>query len=278
MNLRKAAIIAYEEGMRNFLECSSLNHLNRYYCCLMKSLNSLSVIKERYAWIVHPIIEQGELSMYNDGFKLVTTLDAMNLISLLVKRKLYRSALKLARCRMPSMVPTIYEHLTSSCIIASSTSKALGANADSATDSGLPWLNDNCISDLVIVPDSTATAWNYLRYTIEQENEELVIDAYLAVFNRILSRSAYIPTWLKKWCFENIPTQFIRAYLRHGRLEEAYEYTIELFRTRFFSAGRFNHHTIFPLSLCEYLVYELETSAVHSKMLKTLSTGNCKQR
>ncbi|XP_035920062.1 nuclear pore complex protein Nup160 homolog [Anopheles stephensi] len=295
MNLRKAAIIAYEEGMRNFLECNSLNHLNRYYCCLMKCLNSLSVIKESYAWIVHPIIEQGEmptiikddtidivdkkrlqeqlitthcalqLSMYNDGFKLVTSLDAMNLISLMVKRKLYRSALKLARCRMPSMVPTVYEHLTSSCITASSATKALGTSADSATDGGLPWLSDNCISDLVVVPDSTATAWNYLRYTLEQENDELVSDAYLAVFNRILSRSAYIPTWLKKWCFEHIPTQFIRAYLRHGRLEEAYEYTLELFRARFFSAGRFNHHTIFPLSLCEYLVYELESSATHSK-------------
>ncbi|XP_050071805.1 nuclear pore complex protein Nup160 homolog [Anopheles maculipalpis] len=301
MNLRKAAIIAYEEGMRNFLECNSLNHLNRYYCCLMKCLNSLSVIKESYSWIVHPIIEQGEipfitkddaidivdkkrlqeqlitthcalqLSMHNDGFKLVTSLDAMNLISLMLKRKLYRSALKLARCRMPSMVPTIYEHLTSSCITASSAPKALGTTPDSVADSsGLPWLNDNCISDLVVVPDSTATAWNYLRYTIEQENEDLVIDAYLAVFNRILSRSAYIPTWLKKWCFENIPIQFIRVYLRHGRLEEACEYTIELFRARFFSAGRFNHQTIFPLSLCEYLVYELETSATHIKEKQTI--------
>lgn len=301
MNLRKAAIIAYEEGMRNFLECNSLNHLNRYYCCLMKCLNSLSVIKESYAWIVHPIIEQGEvprimnddvidivdkkrlqdqlitthcalqLSMYNDGFKLVTSLDAMNLISLMVKRKLYRSALKLARCRMPSMVPTIYEHLTSSCITASAAPKAPGTTVDSSSDtSGLPWLSDNCISDLVIVPDTTATAWNYLRYTIEQENDDLVIDAYLAVFNRILSRSAYIPNWLKKWCFKNIPIQFIRVYLRHGRLEEAYEYTIELFRARFFSAGRFVHHTIFPLSLCEYLVYELETSATHSKEKQTI--------
>ncbi|XP_049290582.1 nuclear pore complex protein Nup160 homolog isoform X1 [Anopheles funestus] len=300
MNLRKAAIVAYEEGMRNYLECNSFNHLNRYYCCLMKCLNSLSVIKESYAWIVHPIIEQVEaptaikediidivdkkrleeqlittqcalqLSVYNEGFKLVTSLDAMNLISLLVKRTLYRSALKLARCRMRSMIPTIYEHITSSCIAASFAPEAAGSNFDNTIECGLPWLNDNCLSDLVVLSDSTTTAWNYLRLTLEQENEDLVNDAYLAVFNRILSRCAYIPTWLKKWCFENIPTQFIRAYLRHGRLDEAYEYTIELFKTRFFSTGRFNQHTIFPLSLCEYLLYELETSSEHNMEMQQI--------
>uniref|UniRef100_A0A182W7Z2 Uncharacterized protein n=1 Tax=Anopheles minimus TaxID=112268 RepID=A0A182W7Z2_9DIPT len=295
MNLRKAAIVAYEEGMRNYLECNSLNHLNRYYCCLMKCLNSLSIIKESYAWIVHPVIEQMEaptamkedvidivdkkrleeqlitthcalqLSMQNDGFKLVTSLDPMNLISLLLKRKLYRSALKLARCRMRSMVPTIYEHITSSCITAVTAPKAVGSNINNVADSGLPWVDENCLSDLAVGHDSSATAWNYLRHTIEQENDEdLVSDAYLAVFTRILSRCAYIPTWLKKWCFDNIPTQFIRAYLRHGRLDEAYEYTIELFKTRFFSTGRFNQHTIFPLSLCEYLIYELQTSSTHN--------------
>ncbi|XP_053658862.1 nuclear pore complex protein Nup160 homolog [Anopheles marshallii] len=300
MNLRKAATITYEEGMRNYFECKSLNHLNRYYCCLLKCLNSLSVIKDSYAWIVHPILEQVEaptaikediidivdkkrleeqliathcalqISMCNDEFKLVTSLDATNLISLLMKRKLYRSAFNLARYCMRSMVPTIYEHITSSCITASFASNAAGSNIDNTTNIGLPWLNDNCISDLVVVPDNTSTAWNYLRHTIEQENEDLISSAYLAVFNRILSRCAYIPTWLKKWCFENIPTQFIRAYLRHGRLDEAYEYTIELFKTKFFSSGKFNQNTIFPLSLLEYLSYELETSSTHNMEMQTI--------
>uniref|UniRef100_A0A182PVN3 Uncharacterized protein n=1 Tax=Anopheles epiroticus TaxID=199890 RepID=A0A182PVN3_9DIPT len=290
MNLRRGAIISYEEGIRNFLECNSLNHLNRYYNCIMKCLNALSVIKESFAWIVYPVIEQVEddkieivdkkrleeqlitthcallLSTNNEGCKLVTSLDATNLISLMLKRKLYRSALKLARCRMQSMVPTIYEHLTSSCIGASSaTYEGLSTDAVGG-DGDLPWLNDNGVSDIVTVSDSATTAWNYLCHTLEQEEYHLAVDAYLAVFNRILSRCAYIPTWLKKWCFENTPIQYIRAYLRHGRLEEAYENTIELFRTRFFSAGRFNQHTIFPLTMCEYLLFELENSSTHDKV------------
>uniref|UniRef100_A0A182JR25 Uncharacterized protein n=1 Tax=Anopheles christyi TaxID=43041 RepID=A0A182JR25_9DIPT len=296
MNLRRGAIIAYEEGMRNFLECNSLNHLNRYYNCVMKCLNSLSVIKESYAWILYPIIEQIEasniiqddkieivdtkrleeqlitthcallLSTNNEGCKLVTSLDATNLISLMLKRKLYRSALKLARCCMQSMVPTIYEHLTSSCIGASSSMAFAGTTVDAVGgDGSLPWLNDNCVSDIATESDNITNAWNYLRCTLEQEEGDLAINAYLAVFNRMLSRCMYIPTWLKKWCFENIPIPFIRAYLRHGRLEEGYEYTIELFRTNFFSAGRFNQHTIFPLTMCEYLLYELENSSKHDK-------------
>ncbi|XP_061497808.1 nuclear pore complex protein Nup160 homolog isoform X2 [Anopheles gambiae] len=295
-NLRRSAIISYEECMRNCFECSSLNHLNRYFNCIMKCLNSLSVTKESYAWIDCPIIDKIEashiaqddkieivdakrleeqlitvhcallLSTKNDGCKLVTSLDATNLISLMLKQKLYRSAMKLARCRARSMVPTIYEHLTSSCIEASSSANFTASTIDAIEDyAGIPWLNDNGVSDVLSVSHSVTSVWNYLRYTLDQEEDTLVIDAYLAVLNRILSRCAYIPSWLKNWCFENIPIQFIRAYLRHGRLEEAYEYTIELFRTIFFSAGRFNQHTIFPLTMCEYLLYELDNSSIHDK-------------
>uniref|UniRef100_A0A182HYW7 Nuclear pore complex protein Nup160 n=1 Tax=Anopheles arabiensis TaxID=7173 RepID=A0A182HYW7_ANOAR len=295
-NLRRSAIISYEECMRNCFECSSLNHLNRYFNCIMKCLNSLSVTQESYAWIDCPIIDKIEashiaqddkieivdakrleeqlitvhcallLSTKNEGCKLVTSLDATNLISLMLKQKLYRSAMKLARCRARSMVPTIYEHLTSSCIEASSSANFTASTIDAIEDdAGIPWLNDNGVSDVLSVSHSVTSVWNYLRYTLDQEEDTLVIDAYLAVFNRILSRCAYIPSWLKNWCFENIPIQFIRAYLRHGRLEEAYEYTIELFRTNFFSAGRFNQHTIFPLTMCEYLLYELDNSSIHDK-------------
>uniref|UniRef100_A0A182QV63 Uncharacterized protein n=1 Tax=Anopheles farauti TaxID=69004 RepID=A0A182QV63_9DIPT len=288
------AVVAYEEGIRNFLECNSLNHLSRHYSCILKCLNSLGIIKESYAWIVQPMIEQAEqknadingetvkivdrknlveqlitthcalqLSMNNDGFKLITSLVPANLISLMLKCKLYNSALKLARCRVRSMIPTIYEHITSSCITASSAQSSLGTNANS--NNVLSWLNDNCVSDVAIVSDSASTAWNYLRYLISQEDHEDVVVVHLAVLNRILSRCAYVPTWLKYWCIENIPVQFIRAYLCHGQLEEAYEHTIELFRSRFFSSGRFRQHTIFPITMCDYLLYELEHSSNHAK-------------
>uniref|UniRef100_A0A182N8D6 Uncharacterized protein n=1 Tax=Anopheles dirus TaxID=7168 RepID=A0A182N8D6_9DIPT len=294
MNLRKAAFVAYEEGMRNFLECSSLNHLNRHYGCILKCLNSLGVIKESYAWIVQPIIEIAELkkksateetvkiidikhldeqlitthcalqlSMNNDGFKLITSLEPTNLISLMLKCKLYNSALKLARSHVRSMIPTVYENLTNSCITASAFLNSLGTNT--ASNNSLAWLNDNCVSDVTVVSDSASTAWNYLRYLISQEELDVAADIHLAIVNRILSRCAYVPTWLKYWCFENIPVQFIRAYLCHGQLEEAYEHTIELFRSRFFSSGRFRQHTIFPVTMCDYLLYELEHSSNHEK-------------
>ncbi|XP_053680433.1 nuclear pore complex protein Nup160 homolog [Anopheles nili] len=297
MNLKKAAINSYEHGMRNFLECSSFTHLNKYYGCLMNCLNALAIIKKSHAWIIRPIkevVEQSinnagenkieiidikqieeqlitthcalQLSMNSDGFKLVTSLEPMNLISLLLKRKLYHLALKLAHSRMKSMVPAIYEHLVSSCITVSvNAAPATNNQAPVGVLNGLSWLNDSCVSEVATISNNSSTAWNFLRHMMDLEQGELAKDVHLAVLNRLLSRNAHIPTWLKHWCSEHVPIQMIRTYLCHGRLEEAYEHIVELFRNRFFSAGRFKHNTLFPLSVCEYLLYELNQLSQYSQ-------------
>ncbi|XP_049540896.1 nuclear pore complex protein Nup160 homolog isoform X1 [Anopheles darlingi] len=289
-NLRKAAITAYEEAMRNYAECNSYDHLNRYYGSLLKCLNSLAIINPRYAWILRPLQENHrpqqltsnsedriqivemkdleeqlmsthcalQLSQSSDGFKVVTSLEPIGLIALLLSRKLYHLASKLAHCRAPSMVPTVYEHLCSSCLAINGADPAIANNT-------ISWLNENCISDVPVGPDTASTAWNYLRHMLTQESPEHATDSYLAVLNRVLSRGAYAPTWLKDWCFEHMPSKLIRAYLSHGRLEEAYEQTVELFQARFFSTGRFSHQTLFPLTVCEHLVYELEQAANYPK-------------
>ncbi|XP_058065658.1 nuclear pore complex protein Nup160 homolog [Anopheles bellator] len=294
LNWRKAAITSYEEATRNYIECNSYDHLNRFYRSLLKCLNSLAIIKPLYAWILRPVLENNplqavtasrdedrieivnlkdldeqlmttycalQLSQCVDGFKLVTSLEPTELIALLLSRKMYNLALKLAHRRAPSMVSTVYEHLCNACLSVSSSSTADPVTSNSI----LTWLNENCISDVTVGADSVSTAWNYLRHMLGQEQDDQATNAHLAVLNRVLLRGAHVPNWLKEWCFANAPSKLIRSYLCHGRLEEAYERTVELFQGRFFSTGRFSHQTLFPLTVCEHLFYELEQLSHYQK-------------
>uniref|UniRef100_A0A182IZW8 Nuclear pore complex protein Nup160 n=1 Tax=Anopheles atroparvus TaxID=41427 RepID=A0A182IZW8_ANOAO len=300
--MRDAADIAFEEAIRYITDNTTRDQLQRYCNALLRCISCLATVPTWRAWVARPAIaniSQGQdhsnenklevldlkklqerltighsvlsLSKNTDDSKLLTSLKPKELVQLLMRRKKYNLALQLAHCSVPSMVPTVYGNLAKSCVFISSSQSDAGSidtdesEAGSNGETGLAWLHENCLSDVPVGVDSASTAWNYLRYMINSEPDELITDAYLAVLGSVIACGAHVPLWLRAWCFEHSPVQLVRAYWSHGLLEEAYECMVELFKIRLFTPGRFTHHAAFPLTLYERIFYDLEQSPNYTK-------------
>lgn len=291
---REAANVALEGAMRYASEKPTQHSVEGQFPMLLKSAAALANVPAKRAWLpgstINDVLEVSARTERNlevidakklqkqmiilqsvrciatseESTKQLASLEPKELVVLLMRKRMYNRALELAHCCVHSMVPEIYQHITSACISITSTGdRDTAASRNNAADN--PWLYENLKPDVRIGRDTASTAWNYLRYMIEQEPDDLVEAAHHAVLDGALSGAFHVPTWVRAWCFERTPVKLVRAYYTHGFVEDACECMIQLFEKRTFNPPS---PIAFPLTLVEHLCYHLENSPNRSDALR----------
>ncbi|XP_055603788.1 nuclear pore complex protein Nup160 homolog [Uranotaenia lowii] len=294
-NMRKAALIAYEKAMRCQLECNSLAFLKMRCEALLKCINALNLVAPDYAWIAKPSVSKDggaarleesdtkivvvdlvdvrkelmvtqavlEISKQLDDYKSVLDVDTNELLVILANAKLYTTAFKLANMLGKSLT-MIYESLAASCVMC-----ALQETADN-----WDWLHKNALEESVLSSDSTDTAWNFLKFSLENETKD-VEACYLAVMNQIISKNAFPPQWLTDYCMNKTPTKLLQLYVNFGRLEEAFEIAVKLIQAQLISRSsittlHFNRFLL-PITLIDRLQFELSKDAKFKQQTNLLN-------
>lgn len=258
-NMRKAAMVMYEQALRCLLECESLAAVERRYECLLTCLTALHLVDKDYAWIARPVInDEATASGDEDDDRMETDeIDAKRQVVVLelkdIRKELVmtEAIITLARHRKElssilnadvdelvavlaslglytAAVKLAKEHDKNISNVLQSLAFACVRASDENANECWSWLQENDLADLPQKNSATDMAWKLLSHLIQENEEPESTVLHKAVTNKILSLGEFLPHWLFLSYRRLNPSQLLYAYVQHGRLIEATDLAKEL--------------------------------------------------
>lgn len=231
-NMRKAASVMYEQAMRLSQESHSVQIITRQAQCLLACINALSLVSEKYRWIVRPVVDQAYPDEINpkkkrsiDGkevlhFKVKKLVEVLELNDIKKEYYLVDARLKLSKFNsemhtvaqaIPSEIIVILSsvglyttalHLCdkfniSKCSVLESLASQSLRLSEHEDSKAWDWLIYNDVIDIAGYGTNVAdVAWRLLEkltLTHEKKNSSAL---YKGVAGKLLHHGAFIPQWL----------------------------------------------------------------------------------
>ncbi|XP_046422018.1 nuclear pore complex protein Nup160 homolog [Neodiprion fabricii] len=262
-NMRKAASVMYEQGMRLGQESHSPAIILKQSRCLLACINALHLVKERYRWIVRPVADQRQ-SGETDPVK-KRSIDGREVLHYKVKKQVEVLELKeikdeyyivTARLKLAKLSPELQTiaHAGPSELVAILSNVGLYTTALHLCDrfslsktSVLENLASQCVTlsyqedidawDWLIhneifdkgVSDSNVTniAWRLLEHLTLKHERDNSSELHKAVTKNLLHHGAFLPQWLMSSYKERNAAEILRLILNSGRLLEANAIALE---------------------------------------------------
>lgn len=303
-NMRKAAIVMYEQALRCSLECETLPGVERRYECLLACVTALNLADEDYRWIARPVTneaitdeedEEGmeveevvpkrkvtvlelkdirkeliitdaviTLTKHRRELSTIINATADELIAILSNSGLYTDAIKLA-IEFDKPISNILQGLAFACIRAT----------DENSSEPWAWLQENDLADLPQKNSASDTAWKLLEFLINDNEEPGQTVLHKAVASKILGLGEFLPHWLFLSYRRRNPSELLHLYVSHGRLIEATdlakEYIAAMTNTggEYFGLKNALHANMpalcFPVNTIDLLLHSLQLNSADDK-------------
>lgn len=265
-NFRKAASVMYEQAMRLGQESHSAPIISKQAQCLLACINCLSLVNEKYQWIVRPVVDQIFYEEKNPKKK--RSIDGKEVLHYKVKRQvevvelkdirkeyyIVEARLKLSKLNSELLVVAqvgpeeliailssvgLYVTALHLCeqfrIGKGSVLESLASQCVRLSQQDDPkawdWLILNDVFDITLSASNVANiAWKLLEHltlTHEKENQS---ELHKGVARKLLHHGAFIPAWLLSSYKKRNAAELLRLLLNMGRILEASELAIDYIR------------------------------------------------
>ncbi|KAK0176406.1 hypothetical protein PV328_000545 [Microctonus aethiopoides] len=262
-NVRKAASVMYEQAMRLSQESHSVPIITRQAQCLLACINALSLVSDKYKWIVCPVVDQtypdevnpkkkrsidGREILHYKVKKLVEVLELKDiqneyyLVDARLKLSKFKSEMHTVAQAIPSELIAILSsvglyttalqlcdkfNVGKSSVLESLTSQCLrlSENEDS---NAWDWLIQNDVFEITGSGTSVAdVAWRLLEKLISYHESDTGSELHKGVAKKIVHGGAFIPQWLLASYKKRNAAELLRLILNAGRLIEATDLAVD---------------------------------------------------
>ncbi|XP_015116338.1 nuclear pore complex protein Nup160 homolog [Diachasma alloeum] len=262
-NMRKAASVMYEQAMRLGQESHSVEIISKQAQCLLACINALSLVSEKYRWIVRPVVEQSYPKEVNpkkkrsvDGrevlhYKVKKFVEVLEIKD--IKKEYWLVDARLELSKMNSEIHTVARaepseliavlaniglyitalhlckefRISKSPVLETLTSQCLRLSQNEDNDAW-DWLIQNDVYDIVGCGSNVAdVSWRLLeRLTLDHEEGESS-ELHKAVAKKLLHLGAFIPQWLMGSYKKRNAAELLRIIVGSGRLLEACDLAVD---------------------------------------------------
>lgn len=262
-NMRKAASVMYEQGMRLGQESHSPTIILKQSRCLLACINALHLVNEKYRWIVRPVADQSQAGEANpikkrsiDGrevlhYKVKKQVEVLELKDIKNEYYIVTARLKLAKLSPelqtiaragPSELVAILSsvglyttalhlcdrfNIPKSSVLESLASQCVRLCQHEDVNAW-DWLIHNEIFDKG-VSDSNVTniSWRLLEHLTLKHEKDNSSELHKAVAKKLLYHGAFLPQWLMSSYKKRNAAELLRLILNTGRLLEANALALE---------------------------------------------------
>ncbi|XP_014243804.1 nuclear pore complex protein Nup160 homolog [Cimex lectularius] len=278
-NFKSAGTVMFEKGLRS-------ETCEMQWRCFGACLNSLKLLEPEDTWILRPNLT----CTYDENSVEILTVDDIRreyelagakynlgdcppnateeeVIALCTAARQYRVAMRVSNVCKRSFTPVI-KTFTAECINISDQKEWL-------------WLKQNELDDILISEKNYEEAcWKILRRFVERYERTRESELHKAALSQLLESGSFVPQWLFTSYRKRNTAEFLRMFLKYGRLEEAAELANEYLRAAMGIAWEI--HSIdspilpqgppiyLPIHTIDVLIAELKNNKVENTLEKTL--------
>ncbi|XP_034947135.1 nuclear pore complex protein Nup160 homolog [Chelonus insularis] len=262
-NIRKAASVMYEQAMRLSQESHSVPIITRQSQCLLACINVLSLVDDKYKWIVRPVVDQtypdevnpkkkrsisGKEVLHYKVKKLVEVLELKD-----IKKEYYLVDARLKLSKFNSEMHTIAQaspselvvtlssvglyttalhlcdkfHINKSSVLENLASQCVRLSEHEDPDAW-DWLVHNDVFDIAgYGTNVTDISWKLLEKLTLIHEKDCSSELHKSVARKLLHHGAFLPQWLMTSYKKRNAAELLRLILNSGRLLEATDLAVD---------------------------------------------------